>query len=439
MQKGKYILLFLFFFNYFNATRSQSPVIVKVSLDSLFKIADNSNRTLKISDYNERMAAEQVIDEKSKYLPAFDVSASASYLGDAWIADRNFSNGTKATMPHFGNNFAIEATQVIYAGRSISTAIDIAELNQTLAKLDKAKDQEDIRFIIAGYYLELLKLNNQKRILANSIIQTKKLLEQIKAKYDQGTSLRNNSTRYELQLQSLELSLFKLENQRTIINNDLVKTLQLPRGSKLEPMDSLATGELKIIDAQPWQDLATEYSPLLKQTQIWIKQSEQYETLTKSDKLPHVFAFAGDKLDGPITIEVPPINKNLNYWYVGVGIKYNIASLYKSNIKTSIAKIATQKAHENTDLVKDQLTTDIDAAYLRFLETQKVYETQLTEVDLATENYTTTKNRYVNDLVLITEMLDAENSKIDAELQAANAQINILFHYYQLKKLTGTL
>ena len=44
-----------------------------------------------------------------------------------------------------------------------------------------------------------------------------------------------------------------------------------------------------------------------------------------------------------------------------------------------------------------------------------------------------------NDLVLITEMLDAENSKLDAELKATNAQINIIFHYYQLKKLTGTI
>ena len=42
-------------------------------------------------------------------------------------------------------------------------------------------------------------------------------------------------------------------------------------------------------------------------------------------------------------------------------------------------------------------------------------------------------------MALTTEMLDAENTKLDAELQAANSQINILFQYYQLKKLTGTL
>jgi outer membrane protein TolC len=87
----------------------------------------------------------------------------------------------------------------------------------------------------------------------------------------------------------------------------------------------------------------------------------------------------------------------------------------------------------------DQLVTDIDAAYLRYQETKKVYQTALKGVELAAENYTTTRNRYLNDLVLITEMLDADNEKVNAELNAVNAQINILYQHYQLKKLTGTI
>jgi len=431
--------LLLLFLESFGSIFAQAPVPLRVSLDSLFKMADKSCRALRIADYDENVAAEQVSGERKKRLPSLDASVTASYLGDAWVADRDFTNGETAGMPHFGNNFALEASQLIYAGGAISTSVDIAELNLLLAQLDKENDKQDIRFAIAGYYLELSKLDNQRKILENNIAQTKKLLEQIKAKFEQGTSLRNNSTRYELQLQSLELSLFKLENQGTIINNELVKTLRLPRGTRIEPDDTLIAREINLLENKPWQDIANEHSPLLKQSDAMVKQSERHEALAKSDKLPQVFAFAGDKLDGPITIEVPPIDKNLNYWYVGLGITYNFASLYKTNTRGSIAKISTQKAIERTELVREQLTNDIDDAYLRYLETIKVHETKLKAVDLATENYTTTKNRYVNDLVLVTEMLDAENEKLDAELEAINAQINILFHYYQLRKLTGTL
>ena len=48
-------------------------------------------------------------------------------------------------------------------------------------------------------------------------------------------------------------------------------------------------------------------------------------------------------------------------------------------------------------------------------------------------------NRYLNDLALITDMLDASNSKLNAELQLVNAQINILFNLYKLKKTAGCL
>ena len=90
-------------------------------------------------------------------------------------------------------------------------------------------------------------------------------------------------------------------------------------------------------------------------------------------------------------------------------------------------------------MVQDQLATDIETALIRYREAQDIYKTQIKGVQLATENYNVIRNRYVNSLVLITEMLDAENSKIDAEMKAANAQINILYHDYQLRKLSGTL
>jgi transposase len=65
--------------------------------------------------------------------------------------------------------------------------------------------------------------------------------------------------------------------------------------------------------------------------------------------------FAGDKLEGPITIEVPPINKNLNYWYVGVGVKYNIASLYKATREERQACLGRQIANENEKLAMEEL------------------------------------------------------------------------------------
>ncbi|MDL2231466.1 TolC family protein [Porphyromonadaceae bacterium OttesenSCG-928-L07] len=149
--------------------------------------------------------------------------------------------------------------------------------------------------------------------------------------------------------------------------------------------------------------------------------------------------FAANHFDGPITIEVPPINKNFNYWYAGISIQYNLASLYKSGKNIKQTKLSTQKAVEGDLLLQENLRTEIKSAYIRFLEAFTIYDTQVKSLELAMQNYETVNKRYLNDLALITEMLDASSSKLSAELQVANAQINILFNYYKLKKASGNL
>lgn len=439
MHKAK-LLLFLFFIG---ATPqlvvAQEQKMLSVQLSDLFRLADENNRSLKLSVYQEQLAAEAVQQEKNKLLPSVEASLVFSYNGDGWLTDRNFKHGIRAPIPDFGYNFAVEAKQIIYAGGAIKSSIALAKLNQQSATFELDKNKQDLRFVISGYYLELLKLDNQKKVLEQNLFHIDKLIEQINAKYKQGTALQNNITRYELQKQSLELGLLKLENTTTIINNELVKLLVLPKGTTLllSKEGNLPSDEM--INSDSWNQLASQNAPVLQQMQVNVAKAKKEEILAKSEKLPQLFAFASDYLNGPIMIEVPPINQNFNYWYAGVGLKYDIASLYKSQTKLKSSKMATQMAMESNEMVKEELATAIDAAYIRYLESIKVYQTQLKGVQLATENYDVVKNRYLNNLVLITEMLDAENAKIDAELQAINAQINILFQQYQLKKLSGAL
>jgi outer membrane protein TolC len=73
------------------------------------------------------------------------------------------------------------------------------------------------------------------------------------------------------------------------------------------------------------------------------------------------------------------------------------------------------------------------------LETYEQLNTQQKSVELANQNYSVVSNRYKNDMALITDMLDASNAKLSAEVQLANAQINIIFNYYKLLYISGTL
>lgn len=235
------------------------------------------------------------------------------------------------------------------------------------------------------------------------------------------------------------MALTQIQNDITILNNQLVTVLRLPQKTIIDVDSSLLNKLPQLSNESHWQETAQNESPILQQSLLSIKQSKYNEKLIKAERLPSIALLAGDKLDGPITIEVPPINKNLNYWYVGIGVKFDISSTYKTVRKIKQAKFSTQKAIENKLLFQENLMTVVKEAYVRFNESFVIYDTQIKSLELATQNYEVINNRYLNDLALITDMLDASNAKLSAELQVANARINILFNYYKLKKVSGNL
>lgn len=411
----------------------------KLTIEQMFELADKNSKQIKSFTIAYDESLQNIKVAKNALLPELETSLSVGYLGDVWLADRDFSNGMNAHMPHFGNNFAIEASQVLYAGGAITAAITMAELKSQIAYLDIEANRQDVRFLLVGNYLELYKINNQLKVYDQNIERTKLLLSEMRAKENQGLILPNDIIRYELQLQTLELAVIQLNNSKEIINNQLITILGLSNDEEIE-IDHSVTQNMPLINSEEyWQNMAKEISPIIKIAETSVRLSKENERIIKSENLPSLALFAGDKLDGPIIIEVPPINKNLNYWYVGVGIKYKISSIYKTNKKISSARLKTYHSIEDKQFLEDNIQTSVNAAFIRYEESFRVLSTRIKSLELATQNYKVVNQRYLNDLAVLTDMLDASNSMLNADLQVVNARINILFHYYQLRKRVGNL
>ena len=124
---------------------------------------------------------------------------------------------------------------------------------------------------------------------------------------------------------------------------------------------------------------------------------------------------------------------------MGVGISYNIDALFKGKRKLKQADINLMKLQEKRKLAEEELENNIHEAYVNLEEAYIRLRTQKKSVQLAHENFNIVRQRYVNGLALITDMLDASNTQLDMELQLANYQVGILYQYYLLKKIVGTL
>ncbi len=261
----------------------------------------------------------------------------------------------------------------------------------------------------------------------------------MKARREQGTVLKSDITRYELQKEQLNLQLAYATDSRKIANHQLVTTLYLPDDTEICPDASLLEQQILTLSEEEWQKMAATNNIVLKQTETAIRINEQAERQERSGLIPQIAIVAADHLDGPITIEVPTLNNNFNYWYIGIGVKYDLSSLFKNNRKLKQARMNVRQAQEQHQLAQEQVENSVQEGYVNFMTAFTDLRTQENSVRLADENYDVIKNRYKNEMALLTDMLDASNTKLSADLDLVNARINILYNYYKLKYLTHTL
>ena len=285
---------------------------------------------------------------------------------------------------------------------------------------------QEIRFLLVGHYLNIYKLDNQIKVLQKNMELTDEVIANMKARMEQGTVLKNDITRYELQKEQLNLQLARVQDAQKIANHQLITILHLHKDTKIVPDTSLLEQQIRTLTEDDWQNMAEANNIFLKQAQATIELNKQKVKQERSKRLPHISIVAADHLDGPITIEVPVLDNNFNYWYIGVGIKYNLASLFKNNRTLKQARLNVRQAQERHQLVQEQVENAVQEGYVNFLTAFTDLRTQENSVKLADENYNVTENRYKNEMALLTDMLDASNMKLTADLGLVNARINIL-------------
>ena len=452
-QKTKVVLFLLSLSTFFNPLKAQS-------LQQLYDLADHYNQQIVVSQTGLRAASEAVMAAKNAMLPNVELSASGSYIGDATLMSRGFStNGTtdviiagigpqkvrngRQETPHWGNSFTAQVSQVIYAGGAIRAGIRITELGEQMATLDVEKNRQEVRFLITGYYLDLYKLQNQQMVIDRNIQLTEKVIKDMEARCQQGMVLKNDITRYELQLMTLQLTKEKLKDAHSIINHQLCTTLHMT-DKKVVVVDTTKLNQeiasLKTIaNEHNWQQTASENNIGIRLANVAIQLAEQKIKTTNAASLPSLALIAEDNLFGPYTNDLIPVNANVNAWFVGIGLKYDLGSLWKNKHNINHARIHHQQSQEQLVLARENVEKSVQAGYVNFLTSFKEVETQRKQVELATQNYDVVQNRYQNQLALLTDMLDASSMKLSADMALVNAQISLLYNYYKLKYISNTL
>lgn len=421
------------------AVRAVGQTAEVMPIETLFEIAETNSAQLRPSFAAEEEARRDISVARSGRLPDINASLSLSYIGDGFTTKRDFSDYQKAPIPHLGTGLEVSITQPLYTGGAVTNGIEMARQKSTAARYATELQRDNIRFRLTGFYLDLYKYHNLRAVVENNLAQARKVLAEMEARHAQGVVLQNDITRYELLVSDLELQLIKIDNTLDILNRNLVVTAGLPGGTVILPDTTILERSLPMAGEGWWQQEAASNSPSLQLARTGVDISRTAEAMVKSERLPKIGLQAAWNLNGPILVEIPPINRNLSYWYVGVGVSYNLSSLFKSNKSLARSRAARQTAIDRLDATAESVSLEVRAEHIRYLEAYEELKTQQKSVELALRNYRTVATRYGAGMALITDMLDAANAQLDAEQRLVNARINIIYHYYKLLFISGKI
>ena len=177
----------------------------KISIEELFELTKENHPNLAVSKADISIASQGVDVAKNAMLPSLNTVLQAYYIGDSYVIDKDFSNSTKVEMPHFGNSFTVDASQLLWKGGTVKNSIKAQSLKEELMQLNYQSNEQSIKLLVLGYYLDLYKLDNQKAVYAQNIQLAEQRLANSNKFYNQGMVTRNDVIRGELQLSNLKL------------------------------------------------------------------------------------------------------------------------------------------------------------------------------------------------------------------------------------------
>src|SRR5690606_14366052 len=385
-----------------------------LTMEEVVQVALENHTQLQLSKDNIQIARQQTRIAELQKLPSINATANAFYLGDALILDKDFSKVATVNMPHFGNSYSVQASELIFKGGLVKESIELSELREQLAELDHEKDAQNIKFLVMSTYLDIQKIINQKNVYLNNRKLATQRLENVNKFYKQGMVTRNEIIRGELLLKNLEQGILVLDNSGAAINYQLAIAIGISPDVLIEPAASFA----EATEAQElayFQELAHQNHSVLKSAQTGISMSEKNIEIIRTDRMPTIAAFGGYSMARPVTSTLPAQDFYTNTWQTGVSISYNIDNLYKTKEKEQLGKFQLNQAKNVLVLQRQNLDVQTNAAWLKWREAVQQAKLYKESEELANENYKIIEAKYLNQLALQADMTDATNAKLEAE------------------------
>ena len=411
-----------------------------ISLDEAVSMSLQNSKQLRISGAKITEADANLRQAKDGRLPNVTVSGTYLRLANPDI-DLKIKTGSGSGNPDAKSTPDVNqaaygianASYPLFAGFRIQSGIESAKYLAQAARLDADNDRQGVIINAIGAYANLYKATEAVRLVKQNLSQSQQRVKDFSSLEQNGLMARNDLLKAQLQQSNVELSLLDAENNLRITNINMNLMLGLPESTELS-VDSAFSYAADDRSMEDWEGLAIQSRKDAAALVLRAKSAEQGIRNAKSEAYPTI-ALTG----GYIGAYVPNVITIKDAINAGIGVQYNLGSLWKNNTQLTQARARLLEVQSNQSLLEDNIRVQVTQAYQNFLLSKKKIYVYEKAVEQAQENYRIVNNKYGNSLATATEVLDADVASLQAQLNYALSKADAAVAYQRLLQATGTI
>ncbi len=409
-----------------------------LTLNEAIDLTIQNSKQLKISHAKIEEATAAVKEAMEKKLPDAKISGSYLRLNSANFDLKTKSNngGGSGEPPQVSQAMygLLNVSLPIYSGGRIRYGIESSRFLEQAEKLDAENDKEAVIQNTIEAFANLFKAKTAVGLVKENLAQSRHREKDLGNMEASGLLARNDFLKAQLQTSNVELNLLDAENNLQLANINMDLMLGLPATTQLVPD---TTGIERKMDSRQLDDYiqaALNSRKDMAAIDYRKKAAESGVKSVKSELYPGI-ALTG----GYIAADVPNVFSVTNAMDIGIGISYNIGSLWKNKSKVKQAEAKVKQLILSESMTDDNIRLEVNKSYLALLSYRKKIEVYLKAVEQAQENYRIIKNKFDNSLATTTELIDADVAQLQARLSYTLARADAFVAYHRLLQTAGIL
>ncbi|MDP9079602.1 MAG: TolC family protein [Bacteroidota bacterium] len=413
----------------------------KLTLAEAVQFAKSQNKWVQAANIEENAASDDRKDAYNAALPTVNVNGSYQRFSDLTLFSQGLSHATTIPLPPTKNAAAlgVDALFNIYGGGRVRAFQKEETSRFKLAKLNTRDQAGNIGLQTANQYLDLVKLNDLQKFILDQLKRAKTRLNNIDALYKNQKVTKSDVLRAEVTLANVELSLQQNENDITIANQKLDVLINVPDSVRISPVDSAGMPKPETASLVPIIEAAGVSSYSVQKAAENVEVERAKLRGVQSSNNPSLSFYTAYGLNYPNFLVFPPVNQAYALGFVGLKAQYSISSLYHNKSKVAAGKLRVKELEMQQEAYTDDVHTEVKSYYIKYTEALTRISVNEHSVEQAEVNYHIVNTKYLNQLALLTDLLDADNLYQESRFNLVKAQTDAIAIYYHILYTSGNL